>query len=256
MEDQGMVIEAFTELAPTYEAAVDYELRLFWGVGYNAFVERLLGMIDIGPEDRVLDIATGTAVIPRRLRASGQAGGQIIGLDLTPEMLAKARRNIAAGQYASPPQLVCGSGMVMPLGNATFDKVICGLGTHHMDVRLLLGEVRRVMKPGGTFLMADVCATPFWRTWAGNLLLRGLIWFYSRKLQQDREEGEIAAVGLSMSKTRAQAEIEAFQHVLTSEEWQALLAENHFDVLELHEIKALRRMYPGGLLLKASYRGD
>ena len=259
MEDQDMVIEAFTEMAPAYEESVDYELRLFWGVGYKAFMGRLLNMIDVKADDWILDIATGTAVIPRKLAGQLSSGHNIVGLDLTPGMLKEARQKITASHLAEPPALICGSGMDMPLQNHAFDVVICGLGTHHMEVPRLMAEVKRVLKPGGTFIMADVRATAFWRTPLGVLLLRALIWFYSLKLRQSASrpgEGSIEAYGLSMSETRAQAELDAFKSVLTTDEWQSLVESLGFHCLTIEEIPALRRIYPGGLILKAVVRQD
>ncbi len=258
MEEQAIVIEAFTELAPTYEEAVDYELQLFWGVGYDDFVSRLLGMLEISPGDRILDVATGTAVIPRRLAARPGIDAHIVGLDITPGMLERAQQKITAGAAARPPELICASAMQMPLPDDSFDVVICGLGTHHMDVAELISEVKRVLRPGGTFVMADVCANAFWRSPMGVLMLRVLIAYYGWMLRRSASKPSgsgFEVCGLKMTEHRAEAEIEAFKHVLTSAEWRDLLQNMGFHCQEMSEIPALRRIFPGGLILKAVANG-
>ena len=62
--------------------------------------------------------------------------------------------------------------MQIPLGADSFDVVMCGLGTHHMDVPLLLSEIRRVLRSEGHLVMADVGAPAAWRTLWG----RALVW--------------------------------------------------------------------------------
>ena len=253
MEERTVVVEAFTEMAPGYEETVDQELRLFWGVGYQEFINRFLAMIDIDEKDVVLDIATGTGVIPRSLVHRMGEGGKIVGLDITPEMLSNARKKFAQMEVDGPIHLVCGSGMEMPLEDNSFDKVICGLGTHHMDVALLTSEVKRVLKPGGSYIMADVRATDFWRTLPGRLLLRVLLLSYNWLVRwaERSGDGEIQAYGLKMTRTRAQAELEAFNNVRTTDEWRALLESLGFHSIETEEFAALRRIYPGGLILRA-----
>lgn len=235
MDDKDIVIEAFTELAPDYQATMERELRQFWGVGYEEFISRLLGMLEWRPDDVILDVATGTAFIPLLLGGKRGAQNHIVGLDITLAMLQHARRKMAAARLPSTIAVVCGSGMVMPFRARAFDVLICALGTHHMDVPHMLAEMKRVLRPGGQLLLADVRATAFWRSRAGAFVLRILLVLY----------------GLALRSARAQAEMEAFASVRTTDEWRALLTDFGFENIELQELSALRRWYPGGLIMKA-----
>lgn len=87
MKKKDSVHEAFTELAPRYENVVDHELMTFWGWSYQDFIDRLLEQTTLEPGQKLLDIATGTAVIPRKLADRGFDQNQIIGLDITEAML-------------------------------------------------------------------------------------------------------------------------------------------------------------------------
>ncbi len=246
------VVEAFTTLAPYYEETVDRELRLFWGVGYREFVERLLSRLVIGKGERVLDIATGTGVVPAAILAQAPPlrihpdHGPVVGLDITPAMLAEAQRRLGPTDKV---RFVCGSGMAMPLAGGAFDVAICCLGTHHMDVATLLAELSRVLRPGGRLLIADVCATAFWRSWPGRVMFALLLGFYSLWLRLPRRGNGLEAYGVSMDRERARAEIEAFRNYRTPEEWRELLQRYGFTTVEMSTIPALRRIYPGGVLI-------
>ena len=75
LSDTDLVIEAFTELAPVYENTVNNELNQFWGISYRDFIHELLSRVYIGNGDLVLDVATGTGVIPQGLvERSGDSG--------------------------------------------------------------------------------------------------------------------------------------------------------------------------------------
>jgi ubiquinone/menaquinone biosynthesis C-methylase UbiE len=240
------VIEAFSELAPSYEPTIDRELRQWWGTGYWEFVNRFVAMAGLTDGEVILDVATGTAQIPRRLlaragQAAGPSPGAIVGLDITPEMLLHGRAKIVQEQPGAAQDgalgiwLVCASGMEMPFASGSFDKVLCGLGTHHMQVDRMLAEMRRVLRQGGRLLLADVGGSAFWRSAWGRAWLRVLMLHF----------------GLTHSRARTQAEVEAFPNILTVAEWRSLLSKLGFVQIEIAETAPRRRWYPRGLLMSA-----
>jgi ubiquinone/menaquinone biosynthesis C-methylase UbiE len=228
-----IVVDAFTEMAPNYEGTVDRELTQFWGVGYRDFIVRFLQPIQLQGHDRVLDIGTGMAMVPTTLLKDTHWLGEVVGVDITPSMLAGARKSLEGSGANSRIRLVCGSGMVLPFHDHSFDAVTCALATHHMDVPVLLREVHRVLRPGGRFLVADVGLASFWGTrW-------GRIWI-----------GVIAALySTTQGKMRVRAELDAMKNMLAPETWHSLLVDAEYTEINTQVLSAKRRWYPPGVLI-------
>jgi len=235
MEETKRVKEAFTELAPSYIKTMDKELNQFWGISYPIFVEQLVKTADIKTGEKVLDIATGTAVIPLKLIANSHHREQIVGLDITQAMLMQGRQLIDKNGATKKVQLVCASAMDMPFANASFNVIICGLGTHHMNVPTMLSESKRLLAKNGRLVLSDVGASPFWRSLAGKILLRLLMFEY----------------GFVNRSARSQAELEAFKNVRTAKEWSKLLMDFGFAKVHIDEIKPRLPWFPSGLTLQA-----
>jgi ubiquinone/menaquinone biosynthesis C-methylase UbiE len=230
------VVEAFTEMAPNYEGTVDRELRQFWGVSYRDFIVRFLQPIQLQGHERVLDIGTGMAVVPTTLLRDTRWLGEVVGVDITPGMLAGARRSLEGAGVASRIRLVCGSGMVLPFHDHSFDAVTCALATHHMDVPLLLREMHRVLRPCGQLLVADVTLASFWQSRTGKLVLSSLAWWW---------------YGRQKGGSRAAAEIDAITKMQTPKQWCRLLEESGLEDIRVTTVRARRRWYPPGILVDA-----
>ena len=111
MAEDRSVHEAFTALAPRYEQVIDHELRTFWGWSYDQVISLLLERAPLKPDQKLLDIATGTAVIPRRLAARGFQENQLIGLDITEAMLHRGKEEIQAMPGDHRIRLTCGDAL-------------------------------------------------------------------------------------------------------------------------------------------------
>ncbi len=235
MNEIDHIKEAFTQLAPTYSTTMDKELGQFWGISYANFIDRVVENAAVKPGERVLDIATGTAVIPIKLAAGHKLQGRVIGLDITPAMLQQGHQLITGNSEGNPIDLVCASAMDMPFAAGVFDVIICALGTHHMDVIRMLLEARRLLTQKGRLIISDVGATPFWRSSAGKILLKLLMLNY----------------GLANKSARSEAELEAFQNVRTAKEWSWLLHGFGYGKIIIDEIKPRFPWFPSGLTLQA-----
>lgn len=237
MDDNRTIIKAFTDMAPQYEQVVDNELRKFWGWSYNSFVDTLLKLTPLDGEGIILDVATGTAVIPLRLTEGGRRIHRIIGLDITFAMLEKAQNKINHNGSTEVINLTCGSAMKMPFCSGSFNVILCGLATHHMDVCLLLSEIKRLLKPGGYLTIADAGGSPAWRLPVINLLIRMATFIYFLTTQ---------------SLPRAYAEAKALHNVRTKEEWYDLLLKTGFSDISINKLASKYSWLPNPLIIKAT----
>ena len=104
----------------------------------------------------VLDLGSGAGI--DCFLASGRVGptGRVIGVDMTPQMIERARANAAAGGYANV-EFRLGEIEALPVADATVDVVIsnCVLNLS-TDKARVLAEVHRVLKPGGRVVISDM----------------------------------------------------------------------------------------------------
>ena len=162
MKEKKAIQEAFTELSSHYEEAIDGELNLFWGWSYHKFLEELVNQTTFQENQKILDIATGTLFIPRKILEQKVPGIQITGLDITESMLRQGKKKLKAEGVDSDIDLTCADAMALPYSDGSFDVVVSGLASHHMNIPTMLSEMRRVLKPDGALSLIDVGTSPFW----------------------------------------------------------------------------------------------
>ncbi len=103
----------------------------------------------------VLDVGCGTGI---QLAGYQRAGCRVSGIDASPAMLAVARRRL--GDKAS---LQLGDAIRLPYPDQAFDLVLASTVLHEMSPgarAAALGEIRRVLRPGGRVLLTDFEAGP------------------------------------------------------------------------------------------------
>jgi SAM-dependent methyltransferase len=83
----------------------------------------------------------------------------VVGLDITPEMLAEARRQAARRELANV-EWVLGDAAALPFADAVFDVYTVRAAPHHFrDLAGALSEAARVLRPGGRAAFID-CSPP------------------------------------------------------------------------------------------------
>ncbi len=140
----------FTRVARHYDAlnrVLTCGLDLMWR-------RRALATLAPAPA-RLLDLATGTGdLVLGAARRFPQV--RVTGLDLTPAMLAIARRRVEAADCAARVTFVEGDAAHLPFEAASFDAVTCAFGFRNFpDPAAALAEVARVLVPGGTLLVLE-----------------------------------------------------------------------------------------------------
>jgi SAM-dependent methyltransferase len=104
------------------------------------------GLLDEIPPGRALDGACGTG---RHSRHLIELGHDVLGVDITEAMLARARADVPEAKFVEADL------RAIPADSGTFDVVVCGLALAHLpDLSPPIGELRRVLRPGGRLVIS------------------------------------------------------------------------------------------------------
>jgi ubiquinone/menaquinone biosynthesis C-methylase UbiE len=140
-ESKAKVVAVYDAAAPTYNR-----------IGPSFFLHfgrRLVDHIQIVPGARVLDVATGTgAVLIPAAEVIGDSG-QVIGIDLSPRMIDRARGEIHQSGFRNAEVLVADA-ETLPFPNESFDLVLCSFAIFlFSNLELSLAEFHRVLRSAG-----------------------------------------------------------------------------------------------------------
>ena len=134
---QGVRTGFFNSLAAGWEAA-NYSPEK------RRRLEALMTILDLRPGMSVLDVGCGTGILQPFLRREIGMHGKLIGLDLSPAMLAAACRNFPDSLH------LLADAAAIPLPDNYLDRVVCFSAFPHIDDKEAAArEFHRVLKPGG-----------------------------------------------------------------------------------------------------------
>jgi len=129
--------------------------------GEAQFRQLALQGLTIHPETNVLDLCCGSGQATQLLVQSSQ---DVTGLDASPLSLKRARQNVPQAQYVEA------FAEAMPFPDNHFDLIHTSAALHEMEpsqLRQILHEVYRVLKPSGMFTLVDFHAPSNWVFWPG-----------------------------------------------------------------------------------------
>ncbi len=176
-EEAGEPMETITptpELRARFEAAGGkpvYVRRMFGRIaGVYDLMNRLMSVgldrrwrdftvsqITLGPGQMGLDIGTGTGDLAIALARRSAPESHVIGVDFTPEMLARGREKIQRLGLADRIELRQGDGEHLDFPDATFDAVCSAFVVRNLtDPRAGFEEMLRVTKPGGRVACLEI----------------------------------------------------------------------------------------------------
>lgn len=107
----------------------------------------------------VVDVGCGSGALLRRV-GRVEPGAALVGVDPDERMLRAARRKVARSRHAAVrgTRFERGYAQEVPAADGSVDRVLSTLMFHHLDAAdrpAMLAEVRRVLRPGGAFVLAD-----------------------------------------------------------------------------------------------------
>jgi SAM-dependent methyltransferase len=118
----------------------------------GASLGRLVELVEPQADWQALDIATGAG---HTAAAFAPHVAKVIASDLTDEMLTQARKLADSKGFANF-ETASADAEALPFEAGRFDLVTCRIAPHHFpDVPAFVGEVWRVLTPGGTFALVD-----------------------------------------------------------------------------------------------------
>jgi ubiquinone/menaquinone biosynthesis C-methylase UbiE len=155
------VLQVWEKQAPSYDRQIAFFERIQFGGGREWLGARAQG--------RILEVAIGTG----RNLPFYPAGAAVTGIDLSPAMLAIARRD-AAG-LGLDVELHTGDAADLPFAHEAFDTVVCALSLCTIpDPAAAIGEMKRVLVPGGRLLLLDHIGSTWPPIYAAQWLLERL----------------------------------------------------------------------------------
>jgi demethylmenaquinone methyltransferase/2-methoxy-6-polyprenyl-1,4-benzoquinol methylase len=167
----------FDRIAPVYDV-----MNRLMTAGLDQRWRRLTVRSVVAPGDRVLDACCGTGDLAVAAR---QAGATVTGLDFSEPMLERARKKDPSVEW------VQGDLLQLPFEDGAFDAATVGFGVRNVDdLEAALGELRRVLRPGGRLGILEITRPRgplrlFYRLWfdvliplAGKILPGGKAYTY------------------------------------------------------------------------------
>jgi len=140
---------------------------------HHRWRERAADLANVGPGNRVLDVATGTGDLALELARRVWPDGEVVGSDFSENMLDRARVKAEKNDpHAVRPRFEWADALDLPYPDASFDAATVGFGARNFEnLAGGLTELARVVRPGGRVVVLEM-TTPtraplsvFYRVW-------------------------------------------------------------------------------------------
>lgn len=119
-------------------------------------VDRIKAAARVADKMRVLDVGCGPGIMTAALAYDAK---EIVAFDITPEMISRARQRCET-EGLTNVQFQVGQAEKLPFEDASFNVIVTRLTFHHFsDPAIVLSEMKRVIKPGGTIIIADIISS-------------------------------------------------------------------------------------------------
>lgn len=142
--DDAHIVAAYARWAPIYDP--------IFGVITNSAINNTVRVVNALPPGRILEVGVGTGIALPRYRREHR----ITGIDLSPDMLARARKRVADQKLGNVEALHEADATKLSFGDRSFDAAVAMfLITVVPDPEAVLAEMARVVRPGGRIVLAN-----------------------------------------------------------------------------------------------------
>jgi ubiquinone/menaquinone biosynthesis C-methylase UbiE len=153
--EQPLYRHRFTHFTDALIPVYNWGFRVLGGRKHKVFRQHVLELVALERGEWLLDAGCGTGMMALRIAAQ-HPNCAVYGIDLSPKMIAVARRDAEKQGLAVDFRL--GSITDLPYPDASFDVVTTNIMYHHLDLaekRQAVSEVARTLKPGGRYVSAE-----------------------------------------------------------------------------------------------------
>ena len=147
---KDQVATMFNNISKNYD---DLNRVISFGIDIS-WRKKVVQIVSKNNPQQILDIATGTGDLA--LMMSSLAPEKIIGLDISEGMLSVGKEKISKAQLNDKIEMVVGDSEDIPYADNTFDAITVSFGVRNFaNLDKGLGEIRRVLKPGGILVILE-----------------------------------------------------------------------------------------------------
>src|SRR5258706_13868570 len=148
LDHETRVRDEFTRQAETFSTSA--------AITDAALAQRFVDALGEAGRGSVLDVACGPGILSAAIAKTARDG---VAFDLTQGMLNKAAQGCAEAGVDNVTFRE-GNATELPLADAAFDAVVTRLSVHHFNrPSRAMFEIFRVLRPGGSFVIADVISS-------------------------------------------------------------------------------------------------